>query len=170
MFSGPPLPLPHGFPMRQLLTLIQAREDVGVWLRGCGRELRLRTNAAGRYSSVLISGDLGLLLRCCSQVAVREGSHPVVLGAEVLIGWRALQVVTGMPYLPRLERLKEIFPGARLNPAGFHVPIERRPPEDVLADCLTRAIRVLGSRIVYCAPSTPPPVAALDRAPPTSRA
>ena len=128
---------------------------MGAWLRGCGRELRLYISAAGRCSSVLISGDLGLLLRRSSRVAVREGSQPVVLEAEVLIGWRALQVVTGTPYLPCLERLTALFPRAHLNPAGFQVPIESRAPEEVLADCLTHGIPVAGSRIIYRAPPSP---------------
>jgi hypothetical protein len=77
-----------------------------------------------------------------------------VLAAELLIQWRALQVVTGMPYIPCLERLTEIFPGAHLNPAGFHVPLSTRPPEEVLADCLAHGIPVAGSRIIYRKPAS----------------
>jgi hypothetical protein len=80
-----------------------------------------------------------------------------VLGADVLIGWRALQVVTGTPYLPCLERLAAVFPGVQLNPAGFHAPIESRTPEEMLADCLTHGIPVVGSRIIYRAATPPRP-------------
>lgn len=79
----------------------------------------------------------------------------VVLPAESIIQWRALQVVTATPYLPA-QRLSQVFPGAQLNPAGFHVPIRDRAPEEVLADCLTHEIPVLGSSILYCVPSIPP--------------
>jgi hypothetical protein len=155
MLSGPPLPLPHDFPLRQLLVLVQQVEnDLGVWLRGCGRELRVSITGEKTRCRVLISGDLGLLLGSCGRVAVRQGTHPVVLGANVLIGWRALQVVTGTPYLPYEERLNEVFPGAQPNDDGFLVPVESRTPEDVLADCLTHGIPVVGSRIFYRAPNT----------------
>lgn len=155
MFSGPPLPLPHDFPLRQLLVFLQVDNDLGVWLRGCGRELRVSLTTSGRRSKVLISGDLGLLLGSCGRVAVRQGTRPVVLGANVLIGWRALQVVTGTPYLPCEERLNEVFPGAQPNDDGFFVPVESRTPEDVLADCLTHGIPVTGSRILYRAATSP---------------
>jgi hypothetical protein len=180
MFSGPPLPLPHEFPLAQLLTLTQATKGVGAWVRGCARQLRLHPTGPGRCGSVLISGDLGLLLGGCVRVALREGAQPLVVEAEVLIQWRALQVVTGTPYLPRLDRLREIFPGALLDHVGFRVPIQSRPPEEVLADCLTHEIPVAGSQIIYCAPLprpadperalTPPRPAALDRIPPASSA
>lgn len=153
MFSGPPLPLPHEFPLAQLLTLTQATKGVGAWVRGCPRQLRLHPTGLGRFGSVLISGDLGLLLGGCARVALREGAQPLVVEAEVLIQWRVLQVVTGTPYLPCPERLNEVFPGAQANHAGFFVPVESRPPEGVLADCLTHGIPVTGSRIIYRAPN-----------------
>jgi hypothetical protein len=76
----------------------------------------------------------------------------MVLDAEAIIRWRVLQVITGTPYLPAPERLRELFPEAELDDVGFHIPITKCPPEEVLADCLTHGIRVTGSRIVYCAP------------------
>lgn len=83
-----------------------------------------------------------------------------MLEASQLIQWRALQVVTATPYLPEIERLKDIFPGVNLDSAGFHVPIQYHAPEEVLADCLTHAIPVAGSRIVYFVPPNagPPPL------------
>lgn len=165
MFSGPPLPLPHDFPLQRLVTLIHSKRDVGVWHRDAGHQHRLSITAAGRCIAVLIGGDLGALLRCCSQVLVREGSEPRLLDANVLIQWRALQVVTGTPYLPAGERLKEIFPGAHLNDDGFCLPTEGQPPEEVLADCLRHEIPVVGSRIIYRTQTTPPRPSGLDRVP-----
>jgi hypothetical protein len=155
MFSGPPLPLPHEFPLCQLLSLSQSRTGLGAWVRGCARSLHLYPTGVGRCSPVLISGDLGSLLRCCSQVAIREGSQPLVLESELLIQWRALQVVTGTPHLPCQERLKEIFPDADLESTGIHVLTQHRSPEEVLADCVRHGIPVAASRIIYRAPPEP---------------
>jgi hypothetical protein len=150
MFTGPPLPLPLDFPIQQLLSLTHVHFGVGAWVRDGPRELRLRLTGAGRRSRVLISRDLGLLLRRCRSVALREGSEAVVLKADVLIRWRALQVVTGTPCLPHPGLLREIFPGAyAYTREGFSVPIQNDAPEEVLAECLTHGIPVVESRIVY---------------------
>lgn len=149
MFSGPPLPLPHHFQLRQLVTLVGCSKDVGVWLRDCGHNHLLSITADGRCIEVLIGGDLGTLLRCCNRVVVRSGTRAVVVETEALIQWRALAVITGTPYVPCAERLREIFPGANLERAGFWVPIQRRAPEEVLAECMSRGIPVMESRIVY---------------------
>jgi hypothetical protein len=151
MFWGPPLPLPDDYPVHQLVGLTVDSAGFGAWLRGVQRELRLCARAAGRCGRVLVSGDLGVLLRCCRRIAVREGTRPVVLEAEVVIQWRTLQVVTATPYLPGLERLRDQFPGLQLNPAGLSVPIRAWSPEAVLAECLAHGIQVTGSRVVYCA-------------------
>jgi hypothetical protein len=161
MFSGPLLPLPPDFPLQRLVTLVHSKRPVGVWLRESGRQHRLSITASGRCISVLISEDLGALLRSCSQVLVREGSDPRLLQADALIRWRALQVVTATPYLLCPERLKQIFPGSHPDADGFHVPIGCHVPEEVLSDCLTHDIPVAGSRIVYQVPCTPPRPAAL---------
>jgi hypothetical protein len=149
MFSGPPLPLPSNYPLILLLDQVRPGETLGAWTRALVHPLQIYCSRASR---ILVDADLGLLLRRCSRVALRGGKHPVVLEADQLIRWRALQVVTATPYLPDADRLMDIFPGADLNPAGFEVPIQGRPPEEVLADCLTHAIPVSGSRIVYSAP------------------
>ena len=148
MFSGPPLPLSHDFPLRQLVTVIGCSDNVGVWLRDA-RLQRLLITAAGRCISVLLGDDLGALLRCCSRLVVRSHSQAMVLEAEALIRWRVLQVVTGTPYLPCVERLRELFPQAEIDDVGFQVPTHRSPPEEVLAECLTHGIRVTASRITY---------------------
>lgn len=117
-------------------------------MRGCRHAFSLYDARAPR-GRVLFSADLGFLLRRCSHVALREGMEPVVLKVERLIQWRTLQVVTATPFLPGLERLRTMFPGAHLDAGGFEVPIASSSPEDVLAECLTHGIPVSGSRIVY---------------------
>ena len=151
MFSGPPLPLPHGFPLGTLVSLIGCSNNVGVWLRN-SRLQPLLITAAGRCIAVMLGGDLGALLRCCRRLVCRSHSQALVLEADEIIRWRVLQVITGTPYLPSAERLREIFPEAEMDDVGFHMPIPKCPPEQVLADCLTHGIRVRGSRILYRAP------------------
>jgi len=86
-------------------------------------------------------------------VVVREGENAVLLESELLIQWRALQVVTGTPYLPCPHRLKELFPDSKINDLGFHVPTRSCPPETVLAECVTQGIPVAATHIIYSAPS-----------------
>jgi hypothetical protein len=153
MFTGPPLPLSLDFPIQQLLALTHVHSGVGAWVRDGPRELRLRLRGAGGRSKVLISRDLGLLLRRCRSIVLREGSKAVVLGVDVLIRWRALQVVTGAPCLPPPQVLREIFPEAYLEATGFSVPIQDDVPEEILAECVTHGIPVVESRVVYsCRP------------------
>jgi hypothetical protein len=149
MFTGPPLPLSLQLPVHRLLALAHGHVGVGAWVRDGPRELRLRLAGAGRRARVLISSDLGMLLRRCRTIVLREGSDAVVLQADVLIRWRALQVVTGTPCLPQPGLLKEIFPGAYLETTGFQVPIENQAPEEVLVQCVTHGIPVAKSRVVY---------------------
>ena len=111
---------------------------------------------------MLIAGDLGLLLRHCTRVLIREGNHAVLLQSELLIQWRALQVVTATPYLPCPHRLKELFPDSEIDHHSFQVPIRRCPPEAVLADCLTHGIPVAETHIIYRPPPIPPVDAALS--------
>jgi hypothetical protein len=158
MFSGPPLPLPHDIPLHQLLTHARQPGTLGAWVRGSVRTLHLYESASGGSHRLLIGPDLGHLLSRCDRVALREGTHPVVLDAEAVIRWRVLQVVTATPHLPSLERLHEIFPGAHLDSSGFQVAISSGTPEHVLAECLTRGIPVRESRIIYHAPTPPRPV------------
>jgi hypothetical protein len=152
MFSGPPLPLLPSFPVHRLVPLLESRAWAGAWLRGCGN-LRLHAQARGRRSNVLIAGDLALLLQRCAWVVVREGAEAVLLQSELLLGWRALQVVTGTPYLPGLHRLRALFPDSEVDEVGFRVPTRSCPPEAVLAECLTHGIPVAESRIIYRPPS-----------------
>jgi hypothetical protein len=155
MFTGPPLPLSLDITIRHLLELTHGLPSAGAWVREAPRELRMRLSDPGRRSRILISRDLGLLLRRCRKIVLRSGSDAVVLEASVLIQWRALQVVTGTPCLPAPERLKEIFPEAHLDASSFEVPIQSRLPEEVLTDCLLHGIPVAESRVVYVAPAQP---------------
>jgi hypothetical protein len=98
---------------------------------------------------MLLSEDLGFLLGRCSHVAIREAHHSLVLDANEIIRWRALQVITGTPHLPCLETLAELFPGAHVGLSGFSVPLPCRAPEEVMAHCVAHGIEVKGSRIVY---------------------
>ena len=148
MFSGPPLPLPPDLPLRELLAYAASHGTLGAWMRGCRNGLRLYDAGESRCR-VLISPDLGLLLGRCSHIALREGTELVVLEAERLIQWRTLQIVTATPFLPGLERLSTMFPGAHLDPSGFQVPIPASSPEEVLGECLTHGIPVSGTRILY---------------------
>ena len=149
MFSGPPLPLPSEFPLLQLIPLIPQRAQVGAWVRGAGAGHRLTIMANGRCATVVIGEDLGQLLCFCTHVVLRSTTGAVVLAAEELIRWRAIQVVIATPHLPGPALLDHIFPGARLEPTGFSVPTTIRSPEEVLSECVRRGIRVTESRVVY---------------------
>jgi hypothetical protein len=149
MFTGPPLPLSLDIPIQQLLAVSHAQPGMGVWVRNGPRELRLRLTGRCRRSRILISSDLGMLLRRCRHIALREGTEMRVLEARVLIRWRALQVVTGIPFLPQPEMLREIYPDAYVCTGGFEVPLDSRAPEEVLGECVSHGIPVAESRIVY---------------------
>jgi hypothetical protein len=147
MPSGPPLPLRPGFPLGQLVPLLNDKSQVGAWLREARGEIPLRIQWSSQTYTILIGRDLGSLLRRCNWIAVRLGQEPVLLRAEELIRCRALQVVTGTPY--PLERLAELLSGAQPQPGGFSVPTDHHPPEEVLAICLAHGIPVTESRIGY---------------------
>jgi len=149
MFAGPPLPLSPDFPLRRLLPLIHDKQQVGAWIGHSGTRHRLTISADGRCVAVMIGEDLGELLGCCSHLVLRAGAGAVVIAAEAVIRWRALQVVTGMPHLPSMERLRQIFPEAEVDPSGFRVLTQYSSPEEVLANCLEHGVQVRESRIVY---------------------
>ena len=149
MFLGPPLPLSPGIPLSELLACARRPGPLGAWVRPCVRTLRIYQLSPLPRRWVLASPDLGFLLTRCNHVAVREGERPVVLQAETVIHWRALQVATATPYLPGLARLQALFPGLDATPGGFLVPVREESPEAVLALCLEEGMRVTGSRIVY---------------------
>jgi hypothetical protein len=98
---------------------------------------------------VLASTDLGFLLSRCADVAVREGDRIVVLPAETVIRWRALQVATATPYLPGIEQLRTVFPSLLASTNGLLIPLRGESPEGVLAFCRRAGVAVSGSKIVY---------------------
>ena len=151
MFSGPPLPLHNDLRLAELAALTKNWTGVGAWVQNGPRQALLHLTQTGQSRRpILISRDLGRLLRCCSRIVLRAGTRPLVLKAEVLMQWRTLQVATATPYLPGVERLREQLPGLQILPgAGLAVPIQAWSPEAVLAELLTRGIEVSGSRVVY---------------------
>lgn len=157
MFSGPPLPLPSDLPLSFLLSQVRPSETLGAWVRCSTQHLRLHDTTRIPAGGVLVSADLGFLLGHCNRVALREGSSPVILDADMVIGWRTLQVVTALPHLPGVARLVQQFPGIiHGGVLGLLIPIPAASPEKVLAECLAAGMQVTGSRVVY----SPPPTAA----------
>ena len=151
---NPPLPLVSEYPLAQLIELLgpgTARAPLGVWV-DFDAMVPLHVTARGRSCQMLLSGDLGLLLRRCHHVAVRQEGQVRVLAAEILLPWRSLEVVMPAGCLPCPERLQQIFPGAIPDATGFRVPVDRVPPEAVLAECLTHSLPVAESRITYDIP------------------
>lgn len=149
MFVGPPLPLPGTTRLPELLAHAQTSGVLGAWVRGCSpvqRVYELRHPAGGR---VIAGPDLGFLLARCHRVVVRQGEVPLVLDAETVIQWRALQVATAMPYLPGLGRLRDLYSDLESCENALLIPLRRRTPEEVLAQCLREGLQVTGSHIVY---------------------
>ncbi|MEP7227867.1 MAG: hypothetical protein ABI785_10935 [Gemmatimonadales bacterium] len=149
MFLGPLLPVSPDLPLRELLDSARPRGLLGVWVRPCVRTLRACHLSPPARRWLLASPDLGFLLARCDHVAVREGERLVLLEAETIIYWRALQVATATPYLPGLARLQALFPGLHATTNGFLVPVRKECPEEVLALCVEEGVRVTGSQIVY---------------------
>src|SRR3954451_14713915 len=116
MSSGPPLQLPPDLPLHSLFPFAAPPGLLGAWVRESRCAVHLYEADAGVTGRVLVSHDLGYLLGRCSRIALREGENLVVLPADSVIQWRALEVVTTSPYLRGIERLRALFPG--LLPAG----------------------------------------------------
>lgn len=149
MFFGPPLPLPAELLLSQLLPHARPDGTLGVWIRGTPRNLPFYFVCGTGGSPVLVGPDLGLLLTRCARIALKEEEQMVVLEAETVIQWRALQVAMATPYLPGLERLQSLFPGLQSSETGILVPIQKQSPEEVLARCVAEGMQVTGSRVVY---------------------
>jgi hypothetical protein len=145
MLPGAPCQLLPRVSLLAVLGHARPGELLGVWLRGCPRPLRLR---AARCA-LLASADLGLLLRRCGRVAVRDGGCIAVLDARRLIGWRTLQIVIGAPFLPRLEDLRVLFPDLRVTSGRIAVPLGLGSAEEALALCAAERLPVLASWIDY---------------------
>ena len=146
-----PLPLGPEYPLAQLIGLLdpgKAQAPLGVWV-DFDAMILLFVTAGGRSCQMLLSGDLGLLLRRCDHVAVRQESQVRVLAAEKLLRGRTLEVITPTGCSPSQERIQQIFPQAVMERTGFRVPVDSVPPETVLAECLTHDVPVAESRITY---------------------
>src|SRR6266542_1409415 len=145
MLPGAPCQLLPRVSFLAVLGHARPGELLGVWLRGCPRPLRLR---AARCA-LLASADLGLLLRRCGRVAVRDAGRIAVLDAQRLIGWRTLQIVTGAPFLPGLEELRVLFPDLRVTGGRIAVPLGLGSAEEALALCAVERLPVLATWIDY---------------------
>jgi hypothetical protein len=145
MLPGAPCQLLPRVSLLAVLGHARPGELLGVWLRGCPRPLRLR---AARCA-LLASADLGLLLRRCGRVAVRDAGRIAVLDAQRLIGWRTLQIVTGAPFLPGLEELRALFPDLRVTGGRIAVPLGLGSAEEALAVCAAERLPVLATWIDY---------------------
>ena len=145
MLPGAPCQLLPRVSLLAVLAHARPGELLGVWLRGCPRPLRLR--AARR--ALLASADLGLLLRRCGRVAVRDGGRIAAFDAQRLIGWRTLQIVIGAPFLPGLEDLRVLFPDLRVTSGRIAVPLGLGSAEEALALCAAERLPVLASWIDY---------------------
>ena len=145
MLPGAPCQLLPRVSLLAVLAHARPGELLGVWLRGCPRPLRLR---AARCA-LLASADLGLLLRRCGRVAVREGGRIAALDAQRLIGWRTLQIVVGAPFLPGLEDLRVLFPDLRVTSGRIAVPLGQGSAEEALALCAAERLPVLATWVDY---------------------
>jgi hypothetical protein len=153
MPSGP-RPLPGECPLVRLLPVLPSGCQVGAWIRSASRQVPLRILSGQQAYLLLLDRDLGALLRRCNWIAVQVDERPLVVSAQDLIHCRALQVVTGIPYLPSPGYMRTVFPQLEVGANGFRVLVQHSTPEDVLSVCLSRRIPVLESRIEYCWPRT----------------
>ena len=145
MFPGSPAPLPAGTPLASVTGLVAPAGVVGVWVRGCRRVQRWRA----RRCRLVVGQDLGVLLRICEHVVVRDGGRPVVVAAPLLIRWRVLEIVLGPPYLPPPRQLRLLFPGLRGSAGTFAIPLGLGSAEEALAICAHERLPVVSSRIAY---------------------
>jgi hypothetical protein len=145
-----PAPLPPSSPLALILATVRRGERVGAWVRGVGQRVRLGC-VAQLGIRLVVSADLGALLRRCDRIAVRRQGAPVLLPADELIGLRVLEVVLGLPYLPDTERLRTLYPGLRVHEGVLALPIGRDSPEEALGLCAAGRIPVVATRIRYVA-------------------
>jgi hypothetical protein len=148
MFPGSPAPLPPGTRLSALIGLIPPGTATGVWLRGCALPRLLHLPGPRR---LLLSPDLGALLRRCQRIAVRHGGRVDLLSASQLVRCRVLEVVLGTPFLPPPTQLRALFPALTEGPRGFGIPIGLGSAEEALAICAAERVPVRASRIRYAA-------------------
>jgi hypothetical protein len=129
MFPGSPAPLPPGTRLSAIIGLIPPDTPTGVWLRGCAVPRPLHLPGQRR---LLLSRDLGALLRRCRQIVVRHGGRIDLLSASQLVRCRVLEVVLGTPFLPPPAQLRELFPALAEGSRGFAIPIGLGSAEEAL--------------------------------------
>lgn len=145
MLPGAPSRLPPSFPLRRALSLSHPGELLGAWVRAGQRPLRLRAGGC----ALLVSADLGYLLRRCGRVVVRDGARPAPIEADRLIAWRTLQIVTGTPYLPHVRELRAMYPGVRVSAGRIALPLGLDGAEPALAACAAARVPVRATWIEY---------------------
>lgn len=145
MCQGAPSQLLPTARLTAVLALARPGELLGVWARGCRRALCLRVNRR----ALLIGADLGALLRRCNRIAIRCRAGIVAVEAEGLIAWRTLQIVTGTPYLPELDRLRFLVPDLKVSGMRLTLPLGLGGPEEALAACVAARVPVAASWIEY---------------------
>ena len=151
MFPGSPAPLPPGTPLRAVLALLPTGRTAGVWLRRCHRLGAVRTRGARR---LLLSQDLGALLRRCELIAVRHGGRPELFSAARLARCRLLAIVLGTPFLPPPRQLRELYPAMAAEPVLYTIPLGLGSAEEALAICAAERLEVRSTRIAYGTPSS----------------
>ena len=145
MLHDSPAPLRSTDLLAAVLPLISPDEQIGAWIRGGRRWLRLRS--ARRF--LLAASDLGFLLRRCNRIAIRYRSRIVAVSAERLIAWRTLRIVTGATDLPGIEQLSSLIPALETRGPLIDVPIGLGGPEEALAACVAARVPVVASWIAY---------------------
>lgn len=149
MFEGTLLPLPPDVSLSTLLAWAAPAEPLGAWVEGRVGRFHVYQHRHSDRGRVLVSSNLGFLLGCCNNVAVREGARTTVLPADTVIHWRALHVATASAYLPGIDGLQVQFPGIQASVKGLLIPIGLQSPEEILVRCLAEGMQVVASRIVY---------------------
>jgi hypothetical protein len=145
MFPGSPARIPPSWPLRCLVPLADADGPLGVWLRGCTQPQAIQFR--GRH--LLVSDDLGYLLRRCGRIALRDGGGVRAVTAGVLVGCRVLEIVLGTPYLPPPHQLRRLFPAARVRKGVVALPLGLGSAEEALALCASAQLPVSATRITY---------------------
>jgi hypothetical protein len=149
MFPGSPARILPTWPLQALLPLAARNAVLGVWLRGCGRPLKVRCRAPRGPCHFLVSEDLGYLLRRCARVALRDGEAVRAVPAGDLVGCRVLEIVLAAPYLPPPHQLRELFPDARVREGVVALPLGLGSAEEALALCAAEGLPVSASSIAY---------------------
>ncbi len=145
MFPGSPARIPPSWPLRCLVPLADADGPLGVWLRGCTKPQAIQFG--GRH--LLVSDDLGYLLRRCGRIALRDGGGVRAVSAGVLVGCRVLEIVLATPYLPPPHQLRRLFPAARVGEGVVALPLGLGSAEEALALCASEQLPVAATRITY---------------------